>query len=51
MSKLLLLLMSLGSGKDKIKAQLLRLEGMAAAKVKPELRGWINARIAMLKQM
>jgi len=40
-----------GLSKDKIDAQLLRLEGMSDAKVKPELGAWIKARIRILKQL
>jgi protein disulfide-isomerase A6 len=37
--------------KDKVEAELKRLQGMASTKVKPELKQWINQRIAILKQL
>jgi hypothetical protein len=35
--------------KDKLEAQLTRLQNMQGAKLKPELKQWIGQRIALLK--
>jgi len=38
-------------GQEGIEAQLTRLTGMGDAKLKPELKKWLNQRIAILKQL
>ena len=39
------------TGKPDVAAQLARLQGMGDAKLKPELKLWLNQRIAILKQL
>ena len=39
------------TGKPDVAAQLARLQGMGDAKLKPELKTWLNQRIAILKQL
>jgi protein disulfide-isomerase A6 len=39
-----------GAQADKVKAELVRLQGMSAGSMKPELKKWLNQRIAILKQ-
>jgi hypothetical protein len=36
---------------EKLNAQLARLQGMAGAKAKPELKQWINQRLRILSEL
>lgn len=40
-----------GSAKDALESALQRLEKMQSGKMTPELKGWLNQRIAILKQL
>ena len=40
-----------GKPAEEVTAQLTRLQGMAAGKMKPELKKWLSQRIAVLKQL